>query len=152
MILAVVLAALLLLFLFVRHNVGVPFLAMIAGVAVYEGWGESAVRQIMEWFPAADYQLLQLGLYALLVAVFPLVLYLRAGKSGLFGVVRIVESIVFAVVLTIMLAAPLASVFSFDTLAYQISGWLENIRGIAMIVGILFAYVDTLLFHSGKVW
>ena len=55
MVLAVVLAALLLLFLFVRHNVGVPFLAMIAGVAVYEGWGESAVRQIMEWFPAADF-------------------------------------------------------------------------------------------------
>ena len=135
MILAVVLAALLLLFLFVRHNVGVPFLAMIAGVAVYEGWGESAVQQILQWFP-----------------VFPLVLYLRAGKSGLFGVVRIIESIVFAVVLTIMLAAPLASVFSFDTLAYQISGWLENIRGIAMIIGILFAYVDTLLFHSGKVW
>ena len=152
MILAVVLAALLLLFLFVRHNVGVPFLAMIAGVAVYEGWGESAVQQILQWFPSADYQLLQLGLYALLVAVFPLVLYLRAGKSGLFGAVRIAESIVFAVALTIMLAAPLASVFSFDTLAYQISGWLETIRGIAMIVGILFAYVDTLLFHSGKVW
>ena len=152
MVLAVVLAALLLLFLLVRHNVGVPFLAMIAGVAVYEGWGESAVQQIMQWFPGADYQLLQLGLYALLVAVFPLVLYMRAGKIGLFGVVRIVESIVFAVVLTILLSAPLASVFSFDTLAYQISCWLENIRGIAMIVGILFAYVDTLLFHSGKVW
>lgn len=152
MILAVVLAALLLLFLIVRHNVGVPFLAMIAGVAVYEGWGESAVNQIIQWFPALDYQLVQLGIYALLVAVFPLVLYLRAGKSGLFGVVRIVESVVFAIVLTIMLAGPLASFFSFDTLAYQISGWLENIRGIAMIIGILFAYVDTLLFHSGKVW
>jgi hypothetical protein len=36
MILAVFLAALLLLFVVARHNVGVPFLAMIAGVAVYE--------------------------------------------------------------------------------------------------------------------
>jgi hypothetical protein len=152
MILAVVLAALLLLFIIVRHNVGVPFLAMIAGVAVYENWGAEFAKYISEWFPGSSIMWIQYALYGALVAVFPLLLYLRAGKSGLFGVLRIAESVVFAGILTIMLADPLASIFPFDNLAYEISGFLNNIRGIAMIVGIIAAYVDVFLFHSGKTW
>ena len=152
MILAVVLAALLLLFVIVRHNVGVPFLAMIAGIAVYESWGASFANVLSEWIPGSSIVWIQYALYGLLVLVFPLLLYLRAGKSGLFGVLRIAESAVFAVVLTIMLADPLASIFSFDNLAYDISSFLEGIRGIAMIIGISTAYVDVFLFHSGKVW
>jgi hypothetical protein len=95
---------------------------------------------------------IQHAIYGILVVVFPLILYLRAGKSGLFGILRVAESIVFAAVLTIMVAEPLASIFSFDTLAYDIAGFLNSIRGIAMIVGIATAYVDAFLFHSGKVW
>ena len=152
MVLAVVLAALLLLFLVVRHNVGVPFLAMIAGVAVYNGWGQTFAEQVVKWVPSANIQLVQMILYALLVLVFPLLLYMRAGKSGLFGAIRIVESCVFAIILTILISQPLASLFPFDTLAYEISSWLGQIHGIAMIIGIGFAYVDTLLFHSGKAW
>ena len=87
MILAVALAALILLFIIVRHNVGVPFLAMIAGVAVYSTWGEQ-----------------------------------------------------------------FSNTFTFDNLAYEISGFLNNIRGVATIVGISAAYVDVFLFHSGKTW
>ena len=51
-----------------------------------------------------------------------------------------------------MVAEPLAGIFSFDNLAYEISGFLYGIRGIAMIVGIIAAYVDVFLFHSGKTW
>ena len=152
MIIAVVLAALLLLFILVRHNVGLPFLAMIAGVVVYEAWGSSAVSIVTSIFPGADPKLLHLALYALLVLAFPLLLYMRAGKSGLFGIIRIIESVVFAVVLVILLANPLATIFSFDNWAYEIAQWLENVRGIAMAVGIIFAYVDVFLYHSGKVW
>lgn len=152
MILAVFLAALLLLFIAVRHNVGVPFLAMIAGVAVYEAWGASFANFVSEWIPGASVIWIQYAIYGLLVVVFPLILYLRAGKSGLFGVLRIAESVVFAAVLTIMVADPLASIFSFDNLAYEISSFLFGIRGIAMVVGIIAAYVDVFLFHSGKTW
>jgi hypothetical protein len=152
MILAVFLAALLLLFVIVRHNVGVPFLAMIAGVAVYESWGADFANLLAEWLPGTSVMWIQYALYGLLVVAFPLLLYLRAGKSGLFGVLRIAESAVFAAVLTIMVAEPLASIFSFDNLAYEISGFLYGIRGIAMIVGIIAAYVDVFLFHSGKTW
>ena len=152
MILAVVLAALLLLFVIVRHNVGVPFLAMIAGIAVYENWGAGFSNFLSQWIPGASIIWVQYAVYGLLVLVFPLLLYMRAGKSGLFGVLRIAESAIFAAILTIMLADPLASIFSFDDLAYDIASFLEGIRGIAMIVGIATAYVDVFLFHSGKVW
>ena len=152
MVLAVFLAALLLLFVTVRHNVGVPFLAMIAGVAVYESWGAGFANFLAEWLPGTSVMWIQYALYGLLVVAFPLLLYLRAGKSGLFGVLRIAESVVFAAVLTIMVAEPLASIFSFDNLAYEISSFLYGIRGIAMIAGIIAAYVDVFLFHSGKTW
>ena len=152
MILAVFLAALLLLFVAVRHNVGVPFLAMIAGVAVYDNWGAQFSNSIASWLPGSNLMWVQYGLYGLLVVGFPLILYLRAGKSGLFGVLRIAESVVFAAILTIFVAEPLANIFTFDNLAYDIAGFLNNIRGVAMIVGIIAAYVDVFLFHSGKTW
>lgn len=152
MILAVFLAALLLLFVLVRHNVGVPFLAMIAGVAVYETWGAGFANHLSEWIPGTSAMWIDYGIFAALVIGFPLILYLRAGKSGLFGILRIAVSCVFAAVLTIMVSDRLASIFTFDNLAYEISGFLYSIRGIAMIVGIIAAYVDVFLFHSGRTW
>lgn len=152
MVLVIALAALLLLFVAVRHNVGVPFLAMIAGVAVYNTWGEQFSSAVLNIFPSVDISWVQYGLYGLLVLVFPLLLYLRAGKSGLFGVLRIAESVVFASVLVIMISEPLANIFTFDSLSYQISNFLDGIKGVAMIVGISAAYVDVFLFHSGKTW
>ena len=152
MVLAIFLAALLLLFILVRHNVGVPFLAMIAGVAVYESWGEQFSQTLQTWLHIPEISWVHCAMFTLLVLVFPLILYLRAGKSGLFGALRIAESVVFAVVLTIMMADTLASFFTFDSMAYDIAAWLNNIRGIAMIVGISAAYVDVFLFHSGRTW
>lgn len=152
MILLVFLAILLLIFVIVRHNVGVPFLAMIAGVAVYENWGASFANQITEWIPHMSVIWVQYALYTALVFVFPLILYLRAGKSGLFGALRIAESVVFAIILTVMMAEMLAGIFTFDNIAYDVASFLNNIRGIAMIVGIIAAYVDVFLFHSGKTW
>ena len=149
MILAVVLAALLLLFLLVRHHVGVPFLAMIAGVAVYEAFGLQFASVIHQWVPAIDEWWAQLGLYVFFVFIMPLVLYIRAGKSGLFGVLRIIEAIVFALLLTVLIADPLANLFSFDNTARDVANWIEGIRGVLMVVGVVFAYVDVMLVRSG---
>ena len=52
MVLVVVLATLLLCFLLIRHHVGVPFLAMIAGLAVYEHFGAGFASTINLWIPA----------------------------------------------------------------------------------------------------
>ena len=148
MILAVVLAALLLLFLLVRHHVGVPFLAMVAGVADYEAFGLQFASAIHQWIPAIDEWWAQLGLYVFFVFVMPIVLYIRAGKSGLFGALRVIEAIVFALLLTVLVADPLASLFSFDNTARDVANWIEGIRGILMVIGVIFAYVDVMLFRS----
>ena len=63
MILAVVLAALLLCFMLMKHNIGVPFLAMIAGLAVHEAFGEAFASTIHVWMPAVDEILAQQILY-----------------------------------------------------------------------------------------
>ncbi len=150
MVLAVILAALLLCFLLVRHHVGVPFLAMIAGLAVYEHFGAGFASTINQWVPAVETRVVDVGLYALLIAAIPLLLYFRSGRSGLFGVMRAVESIIFAVMLTILLSGPLVALFSFDTLSASISGWIGGVRDIILVVGIIFAYADTFLYRSGR--
>ena len=150
MILAVVLATLLLCFLLIRHHVGVPFLAMIAGLAVYEHFGADFANTISLWVPAIPNEIANTGLYVLFVALVPLILYFRAGKSGLFGIMRAIESIIFAIMLTVLLAGPLVALFDFDSLSADIASWIEGIRGIILVAGIIFAYVDTFLYRSGR--
>ena len=79
----------------------------------------------------------------------PLILYIRSGKSGLFGVMRIIEAVIFALLLTVLIADPLASLFSFDNTARDVANWIEGIRGVLMVVGVIFAYVDVMFFRSG---
>lgn len=150
MILAVVLATLLLCFLLIRHHVGVPFLAMIAGLAVHEHFGADFANTISLWIPAIPSEVANTGLYVLFVALVPLILYFRAGKSGLFGIMRAIESIIFAIMLTVLLAGPLVALFDFDSLSADIASWIEGIRGIILVAGIIFAYVDTFLYRSGR--
>ena len=151
MVLAVVLAALLLCFLLIRHHVGVPFFAMIAGLAVYEHFGASFAGVISQWIPAIQDWVADIGLYLLFVAIVPILLYFRAGRSGLFGAMRAIESIIFAVMLTALLAPPLVRLFSFDSLSADIASYIDGIRGVVLIVGIIFAYVDTFLYRSGRI-
>lgn len=152
MVLIVVFAALLLCFLLVRHHVGVPFLAMIAGLAVYEHFGANFANAISDIVSAIPANAADVGLYILFVAFVPILLYFRAGRSGLFGTMRAIESIIFAAMLTILLATPLVSLFSFDTLSADIANYIDGAKGIILIVGILFAYADTFLYRSGKLY
>ncbi len=130
---------------------GVPFLAMIAGLAVYEHFGASFAGVISQWIPAIPDWAADIGLYLLFVAIVPILLYFRAGRSGLFGAMRAIESIIFAVMLTALLAPPLVRLFSFDSLSADIAGYIDGIRGVVLIVGIIFAYVDTFLYRSGRI-
>ena len=148
MVLVVLLAALLLLFILMRHHVGVPFLAMVAGVALYDAFGIQFAQTIHQWVPAAEVWWGEKILYALFVAVMPILIYFRIGKSGLFGAMRIIESIVFALLLTILLANPLAEICSFDDSSIQLASWITGVRGIVMVVGIILAYVDVFFYRS----
>jgi hypothetical protein len=80
------------------------------------------------------------------------VLYFRAGKGGLFGVIRFVEAAIFALLLTMLISDSLASIFSFDTLARELANWIQGIQGYLMVAGVIFAYVDTFLYRAGKIY
>lgn len=148
MVLAVVLAALLLCFVFFKRHIGIAFLAMVAGLAVYDHFGALFAETIRTWVPAVDVTLTQQILYALFVAVIPLLLYFRAGKSGLFGLLRIAEAVVFAATLTVLLSDLLVYYFSFDTLAAEITQWLDGAHGYMMVAGVILAYVDIFFYRS----
>ena len=125
---------------------------MIAGLAVYEHFGANFANAISNIILAIPANVADAGLYILFVAFVPILLYFRAGRSGLFGTMRAVESIIFAAMLTILLATPLVSLFSFDTLSADIANYIAEAKVIILVVGILFAYVDTFLYRSGKLY
>lgn len=148
MVLVVLLAALLLLFLMVRNHVGVPFLAMIAGLAVYQTVGGQFAQFLCSLSGKLDPWWVERILYILLVAVIPLILYFRVGKTGLFGALRIAESVIFAVLLTMLLSGPLADMLSFDNLSRDLANWIESVKGLVMVAGISLAYVDAFFYRS----
>lgn len=150
MVLAGILAVLVVAFVLIRHHVGIPFIAMIAGVAVYEAFGETFAGWISQWIPAIDFWWSSRIIYILFVAIAPLILYLRTGKSGLFGIMRIIESIVFALLLVVLIAGPVSDFVAFDALAHEITGWISGVRTPLMIIGVIMAYVDIFFFHANR--
>ena len=151
MILALILIVLLLCFLIFRKHVGVPFLAMVAGIAISEAFGENLAEVAGRVAPGADTELVKDVFYIIVVAIVPFLLYFRSGRSGLFGVMRIIASIAFAVVLTLLIAEPLARWVSFDGMTQEITGMVGDWKGPLMIVGAALAYVDVFLFRTGKI-
>lgn len=148
MVLAVILAALLIVFLLVRHHVGVPFLAMVAGLAIYNQFGVFFAEYLHRFSPHIEVTIAKTVIYVALVALFPLLLYMRTGRSGLFGVLRYVEACIFAGVLVVLMSGVLAEIFNFDPLAYQIANYLAEIKGILLAAGVCFAYVDIFFYHA----
>lgn len=145
MALAIILVLLIICFLFFKRQVGVPFVAMIAGLAVYNGFGTTFAEFINKLIPVLDLGLVQNILYLIFVAIIPLVLYFRMGHSCLLGAVRIIGSIIFALMITVLVSGIVSTYLSFDTLTGQIVGWISGIRGILMVVGVIFAYVEIFL-------
>jgi hypothetical protein len=150
MALAIILAALIVIFILLRHHVGVPFLSMIAGLAVYETFGAGFASTVAQWIPAINEGLANQIIYGVLVAGVPLVLYLRVGRSGLFGILRIIESTILALLMTVLMSDIIASYFPLDRYSSEILGWINGVRGFLMMGGIIMAYVDVFLYHSSR--
>ncbi len=150
MVIIITLAALLLVFFLLRRSSGAALLAMIAGVAVYEMFGIQLAAQIQTWIPDSDIWLIQKIIYLALILIFPLILYARSGRGGLFGLLRLVHTAVLSLLLTALLADTLSQFFTFDDLSRTIATWIESTKGIFMIIGLLGAYLDILLGHSAE--
>lgn len=146
----VVLAALILLFYLIRKHTGPAHLAVIAGVSVYNSFG----TQCAEFLHANIFNSLELDLISacinlLLVLAFPLLLYFKSSRGGLFGILRIIEAVVFAAIVASLIAGPLAYFFPFDELSTEIYGFIKSIEGPIILFGVVSAYVDILTYREG---
>lgn len=148
MVILAVLAALFLIFYFVRHHTGPAHLAMIAGLSVYEMFGKQFAEFISKNIPQISIEYAEAGILIALILVFPLLLYLHSSRGGLFGILRIAEAGIFAALLTSLLAPTIASYVPFDTIGTEITNFLSSIEGPIVLIGVLSAYLDILLYHE----
>ena len=136
------------LFFVVRKHIGPAHLAVIAGLSVYETFGQQFAEYIQKVFENAPLEMIQNGLYLAFVLAFPVLLYLRSYSGGLFGILRVAEAVIFAALLALLIAPALSYFFPFDNLAHQIVAQIENFRGIIVLIGVLTAYFDILMYHE----
>ncbi|MDO4979026.1 MAG: hypothetical protein Q4E47_02645 [Candidatus Saccharibacteria bacterium] len=145
MIIIITLIALFALFMVVRKNIGVALLGAIAGVSVFEMFGKDLTTFITSNIQNVDSAMIEAIVYLVFVAGFPLVLYLRSSRGGLFGILRIAEAAIFAVLLALLCSKQIAYFCSFDDLAQNIMTNIENVKGWIMVGGIVSAYLDILV-------
>lgn len=145
MVLVVLMAVLLLACFVTRRHGGIAFLAAIAGMYIFTQFGETFTDFICYLIPAVNPWWCLRCLNLLFVLVFPLIIYFRASKGGLFGVLRLVETVAFAFLITILVAPTLAEMFEFDDLAQLIVQGIGMIQEPMIILGIILSYVDILV-------
>ena len=148
MILIAVLVALFVVFFFIRHHFGPSLLAVIAGLSVYEMFGVNFADWIHKLLSAIPLEVIQSGLYIALILVFPLLLYVRSSRGGMFGILRIAEAAVLATILAALLSGTIAKYLPFDTISTQISNFITSIKGPLVLVGVLAAYFDIMMYHE----
>ena len=148
MVILLTLAALFALFFLTKKHGGPAHLAVIAGLSVYELCGKEFANWLSSLTSVVSLELIETGVFVALVALFPLLLYLRSPRGGLGGIFHIIDAAVFALVLTALLSPVLARFFPFDSLSDQIAGIIANYEGWVVIVGIVSAYVDILIYRG----
>ena len=148
MILIALLVGLFVLFFFIRHHTGPAHLAMIAGLSVYQMFGVNFAEWIHKLLTQFPLEIIQTGVYVALILVFPLVLYFHSSRDGLFGILRIAEAGIFAILLTALLSSTIAKFLPFDTIGVQISSFITSIEGPLVLAGVLTAYFDIMMYHK----
>jgi len=148
MVIIAVLVGLFILFFFVRHHTGPAHLAMIAGLSVYSTFGTQFTDWLHQFAGQIPLDLSQAILYLLLILVFPLILYLRSHRGGIRGILRIAEAVVFAAIMTALLSSTIAKFVPFDTISTNISQFISSIEGPLVLVGVISAYLDLLIFRN----
>jgi len=144
----VTLALFLLIFFILRKNSGAAILAVIAGLATYKMFGADLAATIHGWTLSMEQWAIDTIIYFALILIFPMLLYFRSGRGGLFGILRLAQTIVFALFLTALLAHPLAEIFNFDELSRTIASAIVSFQGPIVAAGLAGAYIDILFFRS----
>lgn len=147
----IIIAALVLLFavfFFLKKHVGPAHLAVIAGISVYESFGKNIVDGIHQLIKNAPTNVIEVIVFLILVLGLPMLLYLRSGRGGIFGILRIIEAAIFSALLVSLCAWCLTSFISLDGLSNNILSFIESYKGIIMVSGIAFAYFDILMYRD----
>ena len=147
----IIIAALVLLFavfFFLKKHVGPAHLAVIAGISVYESFGKNIVDGIHQLIKNAPTNVIEVLVFLILVLGLPMLLYLRSGRGGIFGILRIIEAAIFSALLVSLCAWCLTSFISLDGLSNNILSFIESYKGIIMVSGIAFAYFDILMYRD----
>lgn len=145
MILLLILAGLFGVFFLLRRRPGPAFLAVIAGLSVYNLFGQDLAAFLAERLTAIPLNIFQFLVYLALILLFPLLLYLRSSSGGLFGPVRIICAAGLAALITCLVAPQLKQFIAFDGLSVQIADFINNNKGTVVLVGIIAAYLDILI-------
>ena len=148
MVIIATLVVLFLIFFLIRHHAGPAHLAMIAGLAVYETFGLQFAEWLHKMIDQIPLDVAEVIIYIALIVVFPIILYIRSHRGGMFGILRFLEAAVFACIMTALLSATIAKFVAFDSLSTQISSFITSIEGPLVLVGVIAAYVDIMLYHE----
>lgn len=148
MVIGIVMVLLFAAFFVVRKHIGPGILAVIAGVAVDAAFSP----MLVDFFHSINFGLPDGKLKALislvLIVGFPMILYFKSSRGGMFGILRIAEALVMAALITALLAPAISEWFAFDDLSRNILAWINSVRGIIMMSGVGLAYLD-ILFYRG---
>lgn len=145
MVLAVLMATLLLICFTLRRHGGIAFLAALAGMYIHTQFSENFSDFLCNLMPAIDPWWCLRCLNLLFVLVFPMIIYIRASKGGLFGALRWVETFAFTFLITILVAPTLAEIFDFDDLAQTIVQGTAAIQAPMLVLGVILSYIDILI-------
>jgi len=148
MIIIVALVLLFGLFFFLKKHVGPAHLAVIAGISVYESFGKNIVDGIHSIAKSAPVGLLEVLVFLVLVLGLPMLLYLRSGRGGIFGILRIIEAAIFSALLVSLCSWCITYFFPLDSLSSNILSFINTYKGIIMVSGIAFAYFDILMYRD----
>lgn len=136
------------IFFAIRKHMGPAVLASIAGVAVAEAFSPQILQLLHNInFGLPDGKSKAL-IYLVFVIGFPMILYLKSSRGGMFGILRIAEALLLSALITSLLAGSIAEWFSFDDMSRQILSFINSNLGIIMMVGIGTAYLDIVFYRS----
>ena len=148
MVIVIILSVLFAIFFFLKKHVGPAHLAVIAGISVYDTFGKDIINLAKKALKDTPTQFIEVGVFLILVLGLPMLLYLRSGHGGLFGILRIVEAAVFSALIVSLCSWCITKFVPLDDLSRSILSYIDTYKGIAMTAGIAFAYFDILIYRD----
>ena len=117
MIISIILIITFILFYFGKHHLGPSLLATLAGILVDNLFHQDITDFIARILPTLPRIYLEIGTVFCLIFIFPLILYFRQPRSGLSGLLRLAESILYTGFIFISLAPQLQLLLPFDQIS-----------------------------------